>query len=169
MLLAGLANASIIITSPCSALEFPNTGPSTSSTCSLTADPGFFISSVTVTITSDYTGYVNGNPVVTDVYAFVSNSAGFGAIPNGVVTTNVSNSNPVQNFNSTLTGNFGSTVTESFSMTNTVSGGAVIATSGLMTISGLESPNPVVPEPATLGLVGSALLGLSLVLRRKRS
>jgi hypothetical protein len=168
---AGVASASIVTVSPCSVLEGPNTGPSGSSTCSVTADPGFFINSVTVTLTSDYTGFQSGNPVVTETYSFVTNGAGFGAIPNGVVTTSCSgspvtcSSNPVQNFNSTANGNFGTSVTETFNMSNTVAGGAVTGASGVMTISATESPNGV-PEPMTLSMMGAGLLGLGLLRRR---
>src|ERR1700733_13973007 len=112
---AGLASASITFTN-CSVLEPENSGPFNSGVCQATADPGFFISSITMTITSDYTGYQNGSPTVTDTYGYVLNTPGFGGIPNGVVTTTGTNSNPVQNFNQTLTGNFGSSIQVEISM-----------------------------------------------------
>ncbi|HLK69299.1 MAG TPA: PEP-CTERM sorting domain-containing protein [Bryobacteraceae bacterium] len=166
---SGLASAAVVLVTPCSAFEAPNSGPTASSACSATADPGFFIDSVTFTITSDYTGYQSGNPVVTDIYTFATNTAGFGAVGNGVVTTTGTNSNPIQNFNVTLSGNFGSSVTESFNLSNTVSGGSVTATSGVGRISATESPiGGNVPEPGSLGLIGSALVGLGLFFRRQR-
>jgi hypothetical protein len=171
--LSAFANA-LTIVSPCFVVEAPNSGPLLSNACSVTATPGFFIDSVTVTLTSDYTGWVDLNPVVTATYAFTVDTAGFGAIPNGVVTTTLSgspqqgNSNPVVNMNTTLNGNFGSSVVERFNMSNTVAGGDVLFTSGKMTISATESPSPT-PEPATLGLIGSALLGLGFLLRKKRT
>ena len=116
---AGFANATIVFVSPCTVLEGPNSGPTLSSTCSATADAGFFLSSVTLTLTSDYTGLVSGSPTVTDTYTFATNTAGFGAIPNGVVTTSGTGSVANLNFNVTLTGNFGSTINESFNMSNT--------------------------------------------------
>ncbi|HTS29995.1 MAG TPA: PEP-CTERM sorting domain-containing protein [Bryobacteraceae bacterium] len=175
---AGLASA-ISIVSPCSVLELPNGGPLTSApTCSITADAGFYINSVTLTITSDYTGWQSGTPTVTDSFTFVTDSAGFagmfGAIPDGVVNTNTGvnppKSVPVVNYNETQNGNFGALVQESFSMTNTVINGVVTGTSGVMTITGTETPIVVgsAPEPATVGLMGVALLGIGLAFRRKK-
>jgi hypothetical protein len=168
MTFAGLASASITFVTPCVAFEGTNSGAVASTTCSATADAGFFIDSVTLTITSDYTGYVSGSPVVTDVYTFNLNDAGFGAIPNGIVTTNgTNNSVSTMNFNSTVTGDFGSLVRESFFLSNSVAGGVVAGTSGVMTLTATESAI-VTPEPATLGLVGGALLGLGFMSRRKK-
>jgi hypothetical protein len=169
MLSAGLVGASIITTSPCAVLEVPNAGPLESSVCSVTADPGFFINSVTVTITSDYTGYQTGSPVVTYLYTFAVNTAGFGAIPNGMVTSNGEDHIPNENFNSTVTGNFDSTVTERINLTNSVTGGVVTGTSGVMTISATEIAQIITaPEPLTLSLIGAGLLSLGLLRRRGR-
>jgi hypothetical protein len=165
MLGSGLANAAIVLVSPCSVLEAPNSGPSNSAVCSATADPGFFINSVTLTITSDYTGYQSGTPTVTDTYSFVLNSAGFTAIPNGVVTTTGTNSNPIQNYNQTRNGNFGSVVQEQISMSNTVAGGVVTGTSGVVTLTATETAITGVPEPTTLSLLGFGLLGLAAIRR----
>jgi len=170
MSFAGLAGASVVDVN-CSVLEMPNSGPLLSNTCSATADPGFYISSVTFTITSDYTGYQSGNPVVTETYTLVSDTAGFGSIPDGVVTTTGISGNAVQNFGATLTGDFGASVTESFNMSNTVSGGAVTGTSGVGAITALETPLDIplsTPEPATTSLIGGALLTVSLLIRRTR-
>jgi hypothetical protein len=166
-LFASLAGASIITVSPCSVIEDPNSGPSSSGNCSATADPGFFINSVNVTITSDFTGYQSGTPTITYTYAFDINTAGFGAIPNGVITT-TGGKDPVQNFDATLNGNFGSTVIETFNVSNTVVGGAVTGASGVLTITATETeiPSNNVPEPVTLSLIGSGLLGLGLLRRR---
>lgn len=159
--LAGSAGASIIYSSPCSVLQSPDSGPTLSGVCSATADPGFYISSVTLTITSDYTGWQSGNPVVTNTYTFATNTAGFGTIPDGVVTTSGTNSSSIQNFDVTLFGNFGPSVSESFNMSNAVTGGTVTGSSGVMTITATETASAV-PEPATSSFVGGVLLGLCI-------
>jgi len=170
----GLASASIIFSTPCSVLEGPNAGALSSSVCSATADPGFFINSVTVTITSDYAGWQSGTPTVTTVYSFVQNTPGLPApIPNGVVTTTImlsgqGNSNPIQNYNQIVNGNFGGVATVRFSMSNSVAGGAVTGVSGVTSITATEAPVGTIPESSTMLLLGSGLIGLGVIKRRRK-
>jgi hypothetical protein len=162
-----LASAAIIVSSPCSVLQGANQGSSSaSSICSVTADPGFFLNSITITVTSDYTGFQSGTPTATLVYSYAQNTPGFGAIPNGVVTTSGTNSVPVQNSNQTVNGNFGGSATVQFAITNSVAGGSVTGVSGVMTISATETASAV-PEPATMMLFGSGLIGLAVFNRRR--
>jgi hypothetical protein len=169
---AGIAGASVLFSS-CSAFEGENQASAiNSNTCTVSADAGFHISQIVMTLTSDYSGYQNGTapfPQVTLTYAYVLNTAGFGAIPTGSVSTSGTNSIPQLTFNPTVTGNFGLSASESFSLTNLVTGGNVTAVTGVMTLTATQTADVGgVPEPATLGLVGSALVGLAFFSRKKK-
>jgi hypothetical protein len=167
---AGLASASITYSTPCSVLMFPNTTGNAGSTCSATPDAGFFLNSLTITITDDYTGLQSGTPTVSYTGTLTQSSAVFSAPTFCNVTTSGSNSVPCSvtiNPSSTVTGlNLASYTIQLTNAGNSVTGGAVTGASEVMTLSATEAPIGGTPEPATLGLVGGALLGLGM-LRKK--
>ncbi len=77
---AGLASATPVT---CAVLMVPNTTGNTGSTCSVTPDPGFFISSLTLTGMDDYTGLQTstgpGVPIITYGATLTQSSNVFGA------------------------------------------------------------------------------------------
>jgi hypothetical protein len=170
---AGLASASLI--SPCAVLMLPNSSGNTGSTCSATPDAGDVITSVTVTITDDYTGYQSGSPVVS--YSG-SLSQSTNVLPTGALTlcsvsTNLTPAPPssapctntplVSATNLTLSG-------YTVNLTgagNTLAGGVVTGASEVMTLSYTEAPSTGTPEPATISLIGGALLGLGFLGRKR--
>jgi hypothetical protein len=139
----------------------------------VSADPGFSINSYQAIATADFTASLT-TPVPTTVtmqyhlvgggqngvnspLATVSNGPGLGS--NGSV--------PVSPFNvgANLTGNqLGFTV----NVTSTVTAGQPAASSGSVGITYTETSLTSTPEPATLSLLGSALLGLGFLVRRKK-
>lgn len=177
---AGLVSASPILVQPCAVLMFPNTTGNTGSTCSATADAGDYLTSVTITVTDDYTGWQTGNPVVSYSGNLTESSPLFSGITFCNVTTTLSGSPTVGNSNpcgatvlpsATVTNTNTSITAFSFNITNgdnSVTGGTVTGASEVFTIAATEAPIPTTgtPEPTTFGLVGGALLGLGL-LRKK--
>jgi hypothetical protein len=173
--LALIAFASLASATPvmCAVLMFPNTSGTNGSVCSITPDAGFFISSLTLTGTDDYTGLQSGNPVVTYAATLTQSSPVFGATYCNV-TTGTTGSNPCAisvTPSSTVTSlNLSTYSLQLTNATNTVTGGAITGASIVLALNYGETMIPVTgsPEPATLGLMGGALLGLGFLARRKR-
>jgi hypothetical protein len=178
--LAGLASATPIM---CGGdLMSANTNGAIGPACTAVAPSGFFISSLTLTTTDDYTGFISGTPLVSYFITFAQNP-GFPPIngiipvysttPNGCAVGTAGSppsSNPCMNAAETINGNFGGTSTVQISAGNTVSGGAVTGASVVYTLDYAVTMIPVTgtPEPATLGLMGGALIGLGMLARRKK-
>lgn len=177
---AGLASASIAYVTPCAVLMFPNSSGNTGSICSATADAGDYLTSITISIEDDYTGWQSGSPTVSYSGTLTESAPLFTSPTFCNVTTTLSgsptsgNSNPCAvtiNPTGTVTNSNTALTAFTIQLTNagdTVSGGSVTGASEVMTISATEAPIPSTgtPEPTTFGLVGGALLGLGL-LRKK--
>jgi hypothetical protein len=168
---AGLASATL--TSPCAVLMGANSSGSNGSTCSATPDAGDFISSLTITITDDYTGLQSGSPSVNYSATLTQSSAVFSAPVFCTVTTGGTGSNPCLATiepSGTVTGlDLASYTIQLTNAGNTVTGGVVTGASLVMTLNYTESPIVGgVPEPTTLSLVGGALLGLGFLARKKK-
>jgi hypothetical protein len=168
----GVASATPVT---CSILMGPNSSTVfLSSTCSVTPDPGFFINSLTLTGTDDYTGYMGGSPTVNfNSVTLNQSSAVFSGAVYCAVTTSGSNSQPcaitVLPAN-TVTGlNLSAYSIGISGATNVVSGGAVAGASIVLDLDFGETRNPIstVAEPATLGSVGGVLIGLAVWYRRR--
>ncbi len=134
-------------------------------TCPTIGNAGDNITSITLTILSDYTGWISGDPIVTITYAF-SGPITFAAVaPQQVVTLNQNpkNSQPVT---VTSTGSLGVGPISGITITPTssITGGAVTASSAEVSIDYTTS---AAPEPASVGLTGAALLGVGLLSRRR--
>lgn len=171
--LASFAIASVVTATPvCQALMNPNTSGNSTTLCSVTADPGQFITSLTLTGTDDYTG-ATGTPTVSFTGTFVQSSpvftitlcnvvsGGSGSIPCAIGVTPAS---PVNVSGLGIT----SYTADIIGITNTVAGGSVIGDSIGLTLAFTEAPlTTTTPEPATLGLTGMALLGVGFLARRK--
>ena len=173
--IAGLASATPV---QCSVLMSPNATGASTSLCTITAPGGFYISSLTLTGTDDYTGYQNGNPTVSfggTLSPSVAITTPLSAPTFCNVVTNVTNStpcsilpnpNPGANTNTAIT-TYSLQLTNAF---NTVAGGSVTGASIVLNLDyGVTLiPQTGTPEPATLGLMGGALLGLGFLARRKK-
>jgi hypothetical protein len=139
----------------------------------ITADPGFTINSYQVIATADFTSSIS-TPIpttVTMLYTLVGGSQNGATSPLVTVTNGPgigsNGSNPVSPFavGANLTGN---QAAFTVNVTSTVTAGSPAASSGSVGISYTEVAVTGVPEPATLGLMGSALLGLGFLARRKK-
>jgi PEP-CTERM motif len=169
--LAGTASAALI--SPCAVLMLPNSTGNTGSSCSATPDSGDFISSLTITITDDYTGYQSGNPVVSYSGTLNQSTNVFQTTPLTLcsVSTTSSNSTPCLNNLGAVTGlDLSSYSVNLTNAGNSLAGGVVTGASEVMTLSYTESPIVVgAPEPSTLSMLGGALLGLGFLGRKKKA
>ena len=174
--IAGLASATPV---QCSILMSPGQTGASTSVCTVTAPGGSYISALTLTGTDDYTGYGSGTPTVSFV-GNVSQTAGLDTPFTDptfcdVVTVGTSHSNCsfITNPTTTVTNTNQSITTYSLQLINvgnTVLGGVVAGDSIVLNLDYATSTIPAgsVPEPATLGLMGSALMGLGLLARRKK-
>jgi hypothetical protein len=168
--LAGLVSATPVT---CAVLMFPNTSGNTGTTCTVNPDPGFFISSLTLTGTDDYTGLQSGSPVVTYSGNLSQSTIVFG-IGFCDVTSGVAGSIPCADTvmpSATVTGlNLDTYSVNLVNAADTVTGGSVAGTSIVLHLDYAETQIPTTgtPEPATLGIMGGALLGLGFLARRKK-
>jgi hypothetical protein len=139
---------------------------------SVSADPGFTINSYQVIATADFTASLStpvpttvtmlytlvggGENGVTSPLATISNGPGIGSNP----------SVPPSPFNigANLTGN---QAAFTVNVASTVTAGSLSASSGSVGITFTEVSTSV-PEPTALGLMGSGLLGLGFLARRKK-
>src|SRR5271165_1991063 len=157
--LAGVAHAN---PATCFVLMLANTSGNTGTDCTVTPDPGFFISTLTLTGTDDYTGHLDGNPVVSFGATLDQTTTVFSIPAFCDVTTSAGNSVPcffgVLPAN-TVTGLDLSTYTvHLINASNTVTGGDVVGDSILLFLGFGETKIPVtppVPEPASLLLLAS--------------
>jgi hypothetical protein len=172
-LTAGLSSGSIVYTSPCSVLMDPNTSGISGTTCSATPDAGFFLDSLTLTITDDYTGWQSGSPVVSYSGTLTQSFAVFTAPIFCNVTTTANSSNPcavtITPANTVSGLNLSSFTITLTNAGNTVAGGAITGASEVMTLSATESAITGAPEPATFGIMGAALVGLGFLARKRKA
>jgi PEP-CTERM motif len=176
VVLASIAGATPIF---CGSASYAagNAGP-VSITCAAalaTAPGGSFINSITLIISSDYTGFINGNPSVTLTYTQSPLTlTPDPLIPDPlteVVNTNLGNTPPNSQpvtYTQTVFGNFGlSNVAFTILGTSAVAGGGVVSSSSVIFLDYTTSPIiGGVPEPATMGLMGASLLGLGFLARK---
>jgi PEP-CTERM motif len=143
-------------------------------TCTVNPDPGFFISSLTLTATDDYTGDLFGSPDVSFSATLIQSAAVFTGAIFCDVTTGLFGSDPCSSPilpSSTVSSLNLSTFTVGLiNGSNSVTSGQVIGASIVLALDFGETqiPAPDVPEPTTLGLMGGALLGLGFLLARKK-
>jgi len=171
--LASLANASPVM---CGILmKGDSSSTVVSSMCTVNPDPGFFISSLSLTGTDDYAGLLSGSPVVSYAATFSQSTPVFTTPVFCDVTTALSHSQPCNVTilpSSTVTGLDLSTYTIGLiNGSNTVTGGSVIGASIVLGLDFGETQIPGTtgtPEPTTLGLVSGALLGLGFLARKKK-
>jgi hypothetical protein len=167
--IVGLVNATPIT---CAVLMTGNTSGYTGSTCTVNPDPGFFISSLTLTGTDDYTGLQSGSPVVTYSGTLNQSSTVFTGLTFCAVDTGTTGSIPCSDGvlpANTVSGLDLSTYSVNLtSAGNVVAGGVVTGASIVLDLNYGETLNRT-PEPATLGLTSAALLGLALLARRKKT
>lgn len=170
--IAGVAGATPV---SCGVVMAPNSSTLLlSSACTVNPDPGYYISSLTLTGNDSFTGGA-GLPLV-DFTGTLFDSNGVFTIPAFCPVSSDSSSNSINcpitvNPSSTVSGLNLSTETISISAaSNTEVQGTVSAASINLFLDFAETQIPVTgtPEPATLGLMGSALVGLGLLVRRKK-
>jgi hypothetical protein len=167
--MAGVVHASPVT---CFVLMAENTSDNAGTTCTITPDPGFFISSLTLTATDDYTGLLNGLPIV-EFAVTLDQSSNVFSIPTACdVFTGTTGSEPcnsVINPASTVTGLDLATYTvQLINASNSVAGGNVVGDSIALFLNFGETlgPTPPVPEPTSLLLLSSGLVALGFVKRK---
>jgi hypothetical protein len=181
LVLMGFAASAAATPVQCSVLLTPNETGASTDLCTVTAPVGFYINSITLTGTGDFTGYQNGNPVVSFEGTFSTSAvltgplgsptfcdvvtSGTNSIPCSILPNpdSGSNTNPaITTFSFQLT-NVGNSVTN-----GTITGASIVLDLdyGVTPIPGAVPPGAV-SEPSTLGLVGGALLGVCFLARKK--
>jgi hypothetical protein len=179
LVLIGIASLASATPVTCAVLMSPNTGGGSTSVCTVTADAGFYISSLTLSGTDDYTGYQSGSPTVS-FGGTISQTAGLDTPFTNPTFCNVITVG-VNSVSCGITVNPTATVTNTnqaittyslqlINIVNSVAGGSVTGASIVLNLDYGQTQIPTggVPEPATLGLMGSALMGLGLLARRKK-
>jgi hypothetical protein len=165
--LAGMASATPVM---CAVLMFSNTSGNTGSVCSVTPDPGFFISSLILTGSDDFTGLQSGSPSFVFSATLAQTSPVFGAVYCGGLFSALPCAVTITP-SATVTGlNLASFALQLTGAANTVTGGSVVGDSINLTLDYGETriPTTGTPEPTTLGLMGGALLGLGFLARGKK-
>jgi hypothetical protein len=153
------------------------------------AAPGSYINSITITVTSDYTGYlsggsagqVGGSPIETITYTFgASGGFSYSNFSQGVTTTCgvadpstgifTCNSNAQTNPQTSVNGNQSITSSPLIVLGGSaaLTGGTVVSGSSVVLLNYTTALIGSTPEPTTLGLVGCSLLGLGFLARRKK-
>jgi hypothetical protein len=174
LFLTGIAQFASATPIDCGILMAPNSSTTfATTTCTVNPDPGFFISSLTLTATDDYTGFQSGSPDV--MYAATLNQTApvFTSVTYCEVVTISGNSVPCSDTilpAMTVSGLDLSTYSISLiNGSNTVVGGTVLGASIGLHLDYAETLSPSsVPEPTTIVLTSGALLGLGLLARRKK-
>ena len=168
-------------------------------TCAVTATPGFYITNVVVHAISDMTNGASSPDFLITLSAFGTSGNGNGvltnlapAAPHITGTQVVSTGGLAGNTLSSLT-SISLTFSAASSQVNGVADGTSVNANGIIGTTGTAAagcaglgcaggafvsgvffleqriPDTNIPEPATLSLVGCALVGLGLVARRKRN
>ncbi len=139
----------------------------------LNAGAGNIITNFQLFGTGDYTGGPFGTTSGTQVTLVFSANAG--PFNGATQTLMVSGGNSSNTFNPTTPFQLGSTAggLQSYSaftvnLSSTVNSGTVGASTAQVVFSYTTAPVGETPEPATLGLMGSALIGLGFLARRKK-
>jgi len=174
--LIGIAQLASATPVDCAILMAPNSSVTFStSTCTINPDPGFFISSLTLTAEDDYTGLQSGSPIVQYAATLDQTATVF----TDVIYCNVNTVFPGDSFpcpspvlpSNTVSGLDLSTYSvHLIDGSNMVTDGSVTGASIVLTLNYGETliPPGTVPEPATVGLVSGALLGIGLLARKKK-
>jgi hypothetical protein len=171
--LAGFVGATPVM---CDVVMQPNSSNIVlSSSCTVNPDPGFYISSLTLTGYDSFTGG-SALPIV-NYTGTLSQSSPVFSIPTFCQVTSDAGSNSVNcNFTvlpaNTVSGLHLATYTVGISAaSNTEVQGTISAASINLILNYGETLIPLTgtPEPATFGLLGGALLGLGFLARRKKS
>ncbi len=160
----------------CGSDLIPNgTGVGDPIVCPTIGDAGFQVVLITLTIDSDYTGWLSGDPVVNFDYA-TGGPVSFTPIPQQHVITipasDPPNSLPSTTFSFSVL-NPGPISGITITPTSSVVGGEVTGSSSEVTIDYVETPVTITqtsgtPEPATLGLLGIALAGTGMAMRKRK-
>jgi len=169
--LTGVATATQIVCTPQPISFAGGVGSGTVTCAGIAPDPGFSLTSVTLTLAADYlNGAFTGTNDVrvfftptgpsgvnwTPSSQFVDVIGGFSSGAQGLMTIVASGFN-----NSSFSAG------ESVTVSSSIISGSVFSSTGNVFLTYTEAPNGV-PEPSTMGLLGSALLGIGLISRRKR-
>jgi hypothetical protein len=175
-----IAHANTITCLPSPVSQAGGTGTGATITCAaIDAGAGFTIGNLQMLLASDYTNGPVGTTSGTNVHVVYTPSANFGThtedvsggfSSNASATDGVNNSGPAPWLAQTIlvgTQTLASfTVADVFSVT---AGGPVAsATANVFLTYTPQQISTGTPEPATLGLMGCALLGLGFLARRKK-